>query len=269
MIRRLLFASLLFMGIEGYAYAQSSFPSPGGAQVNGAVQMCLDSSGNAVPVSSGNCASGGAGSSTFAKITDGTNTVGVTAPNTGPSGTQPALVTTISPNSSPITVNQGLNTQGAGPWLTQLYDGTNKAAIKGASSVPLATDPAQVVTLSPNSAATSSLTYGAATPITGNAAGTTGAVVGTLAGASGKTTYICGFDVSAAGGTASVGPVTVAGLAGSSMVYQLFSSASGVTLSRSFTPCIPASAANTAITVTTTADGTATAVNVNSWGYQQ
>lgn len=269
MIRRILLAAALAFGLGSAAHAQNVFPTPGGSIAPGQVQMCLDSSGHAVPVSNGTCASGGAGSSTFSKITDGTNTVGVTAPNTGPSGTQPALVTTISPNSSPITVNQGLNTQGAGPWLTQLYDGTNKAAIKGASSAPLATDPAQVVTLSPNSAATSSLTYGAATPITGNAAGTTGAVVGTLAGASGKTTYICGFDVSAVGGTATVGPVTVAGLVGSSMVYQLFSSASGVTLSRSFTPCIPASAANTAITVTTSADGTATAVNVNSWGYQQ
>lgn len=109
---------------------------------------------------------------------------------------------------------------------------------------------------------------GASTPITGNAAGTTGAVVGTLAAASGKTTYICGFDVSAIGGTASVGPITVAGIKTSSMVYQLASSATGITLNKTYTPCIPANAANTAITITTTADGTATAVNVNSWGYQ-
>jgi hypothetical protein len=108
----------------------------------------------------------------------------------------------------------------------------------------------------------------AATPITGNAAGSTSAVVGTLAGTAGKTTYICGFDVSAIGGTAAIGPITVAGLVGSSMVYQLNSAASGVTLQKTFTPCIPASAVNTAITVTTTADGTATAVDVNSWGYQ-
>ena len=56
--------------------------------------------------------------------------------------------------------------------------------------------------------------------ITGNAAGSTAAVVGTLAAAN-------------------------------------------------FNPCIPASATNTAITITTTANGTATAVDVNSWGYQQ
>lgn len=105
-------------------------------------------------------------------------------------------------------------------------------------------------------------------PITGNAAGTTGAVVGTLAAAPGKTTYICGFNVSAIGGTAAVSPITIAGLTGSSMVYQLASSAGGVTSGLTFTPCIPAATLNTAITITTTADGTATAVNVNSWGFQ-
>lgn len=109
-----------------------------------------------------------------------------------------------------------------------------------------------------------------ATAITGNAAGTIGAVVGTLPAAAAKTTYVCGFDVSYIGGTAAVSPITVAGLVGSSMVYQLpVSATGGQTFSRSFNPCIPASAVNTAITVTTTADGTATAVDVNSWGFQQ
>lgn len=109
----------------------------------------------------------------------------------------------------------------------------------------------------------------AATAIQGNGSGTTGAVVGTLAGAAAKTTYICDFDVSAIGGTAPVGPVVVAGLLGGSKTYQLSSSAAGVIYSKSFSPCLPASAVNTAITITTTANGTATAVNVNSSGYQQ
>lgn len=117
---------------------------------------------------------------------------------------------------------------------------------------------------------TSSNQYpGAATAITGNAAGTTGAVVGTLAATAAKTTYICGFSVDAVGGTAAVGPITVAGLITASMVFQLTSSATGVSRAVTFSPCIPASAANTAITITTTADGTASAVNVNSWGMQQ
>lgn len=106
--------------------------------------------------------------------------------------------------------------------------------------------------------------------ITGNAAGSTGAVVGTLAGVANKTTYICGFNVSAIGGTAAVGPITVAGIVGSSMVFQLSSLVAGQNFSPPpFQPCIPASGFNTPITITTTADGTATAVDVNSWGYQQ
>lgn len=107
-----------------------------------------------------------------------------------------------------------------------------------------------------------------ATPITGNGTGSTGAVVGTLAADANRVTYICGFNVSAIGGTAAVGPVTLAGIVGSSMVFQLSSAAAGVNFSMTFVPPIPGSAKNTAITVTTTADGTATAVDVNSWGYQ-
>lgn len=110
------------------------------------------------------------------------------------------------------------------------------------------------------------------TPISGNATGSTGAVVGTLAAAAGKLTYICGFNVQAIGGTATSGPVTIAGLVGASQVYQtdVNSATQGKAIaSASFTPCIPSSAVNTAVTVTTTANGTATAVNVNSWGYQQ
>jgi len=103
--------------------------------------------------------------------------------------------------------------------------------------------------------------------ITGNATGSTSAVVGSLSGFVGKTTYICGFSISGTG-SAAVSPVTVAGVIGSSMVFQNLSAGTGA-LSQAFYPCVPASAPNTAITVTTTADGTATAVNVNSWGFVQ
>jgi hypothetical protein len=107
-------------------------------------------------------------------------------------------------------------------------------------------------------------------PITGNAAGTTGAVVGTLpASTAGKTTFICGFSVDAIGGTATVGPITLAGIVGSNMTFQLSSSATGAFREKTFSPCLAASAPDAAITISTTADSTATAVDVNSWGYQQ
>jgi hypothetical protein len=105
--------------------------------------------------------------------------------------------------------------------------------------------------------------------ITGIGTGTTGAVTGTLATVPGKTAYLCGFDVSAVGGTAAIGPVTVTGLLNGTFTYQFFSSASGATLSRTFTPCVPAANQTQSIAVVTTADGTASAVDVNVFGLAQ
>lgn len=108
-----------------------------------------------------------------------------------------------------------------------------------------------------------------AMPITGIGTGSTGAVVGTLAAAPSKTTYICNVDVSVIGGTAAVGPIVIAGLTGGSFTYQASSTAAGgLALTRTYSPCIPASGQNIAITVTTTADGTASAVDVNLSGYR-
>lgn len=126
----------------------------------------------------------------------------------------------------------------------------------------------RVVVISPNSASPDQYP-GNSTPIAGNSTGSTGAVVGTLTAVAGRKNYLCGFTVSAIGGTAAVGPITVAGLNGGSMLFEMSSSAAGVTLQQAFSPCIPASANNTAITVTTTADGTATAVDVNTWGFRK
>src|SRR5882762_3977503 len=157
-----------------------------------------------------------------------------------------------------------------------LGGGTQAAAVR----TTLATDSPGIIILGPAAITSSdpvipSSQYpgnntASAAPITGNATGSTGAVVGTLAAAESKTTFICGFNISATGVVATVGPVTVAGLIGSSQVYQVpvNATAGQVLLTQNFNPCIPASAANTAITITTTADGTATAVDVNSWGYQ-
>lgn len=109
---------------------------------------------------------------------------------------------------------------------------------------------------------------GAVAAITAIATGTTGAVTATLAATSNKTTYICGFDVSAAGGSATVSPITVNGLLGGGFTYQGVSSG-GAPFQHAFSPCIAASGANTSITISTTADGTATAVDVQAWGFQQ
>lgn len=111
-----------------------------------------------------------------------------------------------------------------------------------------------------------------ATPVTNAATGTTAAVAATLPAAAAQFTYICGFNVSAVGSAAgAVGPIVVAGLKGGSQTYQLAAAATPAAgyLSQSFSPCLVSSAINTAISVTTTADATGTAIDVNAWGFQQ
>jgi hypothetical protein len=102
--------------------------------------------------------------------------------------------------------------------------------------------------------------------IVGAGTGTTGAVTATLAGAAGKTTYICGFQVSSTGSGTSAVTVTPLGTGGGTFTYQLTAPGNFPIL---YNPCVPANAQNTAITVTAGANGTATAVDVNAWGYQQ
>lgn len=116
----------------------------------------------------------------------------------------------------------------------------------------------------------------AATAITaasGNVAA--GNAVATLAAAAGKTTFICGFTLTSAGSTgAAVVSPTVAGTINGTLTYT-YTSIAGATLANAplqnnFTPCLPASAANTAIVVTLPSLGAgntnATAV---AWGFQQ
>lgn len=188
--------------------------------------------------------------------------------------------------SGALTANQSVNVAQFGGISTSTgqvaVSTTPVTATNTALVVDLRPDSPGIITLGPAAVANSvpftlssqyptNATTTTPTAITGNAAGSTAAVVGTLAAASGKTTFICGFNVQALGGTASVGPITIAGLVGSSQIYQtvLNSATLGQQVaSATFSPCIPASSGNTAITITTTADGTATAVDVNSWGYQ-
>jgi hypothetical protein len=107
-------------------------------------------------------------------------------------------------------------------------------------------------------------------PVTASATGSTAAVTASLpASGTSARTYVCGFSVDAIGGTAAVGPIVLSGIIGGSMTFQLSSSAAGTFRDRDFSPCIAASAANSAISISTTADATATAVDAKIWGLQQ
>lgn len=115
-----------------------------------------------------------------------------------------------------------------------------------------------------------------ATPITASSANVANAsAVATLAGVALKTTYICGFHITSGGSTAAalVTP-TITGTITGTMNFT-YATVAGVTLSNQSlvsaigTPCIPASAVNTAIVVTLPALGAGnTNATVNAWGYQ-
>lgn len=102
-----------------------------------------------------------------------------------------------------------------------------------------------------------------ATPITASSTGTTGAVTATLAGVAGKTTYVCSVQIGEAGsGTATA---TATGTISGTLNYVVTAPGN---FTVTYTPCVPASAANTAIVVATAANATATAVAVTATGYQ-
>ena len=298
-MKRLLLA-LLALALASPAFAQSFGETAGGATVPGHANFCFTGATNAdgslavVPCNSSNPLPVVVSSSA-----PGTAPVGVTMITGNSTGTTGAVTGTLAGVANkttyicgftvnaiggtaavgPITVSNTLTANmvyqltdvTTGVLFSQTYSPCIPATAANTAITIATTASAGATAVDVNSwgfqVATNPYPY---TQITGNSTGSTGAVVGTLAGTSGKITYICGFSVSAAGGTATIGPVTVANLITGNMVYQGNSTATGVTpIVQQFNPCVPANAANTNITVTTTADGTATAVDVNSWGFQQ
>jgi hypothetical protein len=115
------------------------------------------------------------------------------------------------------------------------------------------------------------------TPVTASATGTTGAITATLPAVSGKTTYICGFQFMGTNATApnTATNVTITGTISGTLNFGYPTLAAAATVANTppvgevFTPCIQASAINSAIVVNGPALGAgATLVTVSAWGYQ-
>ena len=107
---------------------------------------------------------------------------------------------------------------------------------------------------------------------TDSATGTTAATAATLAKTTTTTTYICGFAIRANATAAVTGDATVTGTITGTLHFTQFTApaASGIgTIEQRFTPCLPASAANTTIVVTSAAPGTGGVVSVAAWGDQK
>lgn len=110
-----------------------------------------------------------------------------------------------------------------------------------------------------------------ATPVTVASTGTVSAVTAAIPAAAGKFSYICGFDITIIQNATAAVPTTptVTGTQ-ATLTYQMVNAVSTTTLlTHAYNPCLPSSAANTAITVTSPADADATTVDINVWGFQQ
>jgi len=103
-----------------------------------------------------------------------------------------------------------------------------------------------------------------------HASGSTGIVSASLPSpGAGLRNYLCGWDVSGVGTSAAIGPITITNTQTNNIIVQLATVlAAGVTASasREYGTCIPSVSLNQAITVSTTADANATAVDVDVHG---
>jgi hypothetical protein len=111
-----------------------------------------------------------------------------------------------------------------------------------------------------------------ATPVTASATGTTSATVATLPAVAGQTTYLCGFSIRANATAAATGNATVTGTITGTLNFTQFTaalaSAIGITEPTIGPACIPASAANTAITITSAGNAGGGTISVTAWGFQ-
>lgn len=115
-------------------------------------------------------------------------------------------------------------------------------------------------------------TYMASTQVTASTTGTTAATAAALAATTGVTNYICGFSMRSNATAVATGNATVVGTISATMNFTHWTAALasniGIT-TQTFFPCIPASAVNTAITVTSPAPGAGGTVAVTVWGYRK
>lgn len=107
-------------------------------------------------------------------------------------------------------------------------------------------------------------------PVVSSVTGTTVPPTATLPGVAGKTTFICGFSATSYATGNSNGFIQINNIVGGvTMYFAYVTPAVGQgQLVVPFRPCLPASAANTAITVAQPAAGAGGLAAVSAWGYQ-
>lgn len=273
----------------------------GGSVTQGTTPWIVAGQGTAGAASSAvQTVQGIAGMTPFLSAQSGTWNVGLT-------GTLPAYAATPTFNcgtgcfqaTQPVSgtvavtgVSTAANQTTLGNQTTKINDGTNTSSVKAASTAAVATDPALVMQLNPLSPGI--ITLGPATTastvptninsqypvnsvtttptaVTASTTGTTAATAASLGATASVTNYVCGFDITADATAITTGTAVLSGTISGSLnyLYTITAVTSGTSaLTIRYAPCIPASATNTAITITSAAAGTGGNTIVNIFGYK-
>jgi hypothetical protein len=109
-------------------------------------------------------------------------------------------------------------------------------------------------------------------PVFIGATGTTGTVAASIGAVANQKSWLCGLAIYSDATAETVGTATIGGLPNNSLsirqLTQAVATGTGVT-TLNFSPCLPSSAVNTAIIVTSAAAGSGGNTFVNIWGYNQ
>lgn len=231
-----------------------------------------------------------------------TNKIGVVGVNTWAAGVLGAManygtspgavlvpgVNAFITNTVPVTLgaNQSVNVAQFGGVSTSTGQVAVSVAPVTATNTALVTalrpDSPGIITLGPATVANSvpftfssqyptNATTTTPTAVTASTTGTTAATAASLGATASVTNFVCGFDVTSDATALATGTAVLSGTISGSLSYlQTITAATNGTsqLTRSFTPCIPASGANVAITITSAAAGTGGNTIVNIWGYR-
>lgn len=108
-------------------------------------------------------------------------------------------------------------------------------------------------------------------PVAASAAGTTGVTTATLPAASGTYTHLCWISIRVNAAAPTTGNATITGTVGGPLNFTQWTApnSSGLGINEQiFNPCLPGSAVNTALAITSAAPGTGGVVSVSAGGYQ-
>lgn len=187
----------------------------------------------------------------------GTQNVAITSPLGG--GVQATAVRTTLATDSPGIIPLGQAVKASSAPVVVASDQLGPQAVANAFPFTLSSQyPTNATTTTP-------------TAVTATATGTTAATAASLGATASVTNFVCGFTITADATALATGTATLSGTISGSLNYlqTILALTSGASvLTQNFNPCIPASAANTAITITSAAAGTGGNTIVNIWGYR-